>query len=538
MRYSALFLKLLDKRGLSEKFLNPCYEELADPFLLPDMKEAVSRIKRAVSSGEKVLIYGDYDVDGVTATAILHDTLVLVGVNEKNIEMMLPDRFRDGYGMSKRVVEKAKAISAGLVLTVDCGSNNGEVVEELLSYGIDVVVTDHHEIMGELPETVVVNPKRKDVEVAGGLRGLCGASVAFFLARALALEGLIPEGQEKWLLDLAMIGTICDAMELTGENRMICRFGMLVLAKTRRLGLLELMKKAGVKKIDTDAVGFQIGPRLNAAGRMKSADLALELLLTKSRAQAVRLSGELEQLNIERKKQQEQAVSEIEKQGVSEDPVLVVRGKWHEGILGIIAGRLLEQYKRPVVVLSEVDGVLKGSGRSFGEFNLAEALSECQNLLISGGGHAEACGLKLEPGRFSEFSEVINDYYRGLNLKNQARFLEKYEDLTVGKIASVSLNFMGELELLQPFGEGNPEPLLLLKEVNVRFLDRMGANGKHLKLTVSDMEGGIMRLLAFYAPEEWFEAQPGETVSVLISPFVNEWNGVSEVEGRILRIFR
>ncbi len=530
MRYSALFLKLMEKRGLDEEFLNPCYEKLADPYLLPDMKEVVSQIKQAVSSKKKILIYGDYDVDGVTATAILHDTLILAGMDEKNIEMMLPDRFSDGYGMSEKVVERAKDF--GLVITVDCGSNNREVIEKI---SVPVVVTDHHEVMGELPETAVVNPKRTDKEVPEDLKNLCGAGVAFFLARALVSEGLVPEGQEKWLLDLAMIGTICDAMKLTGENRVICRFGMLVLSKTRRPGLLELMRLSGVKKIDTDAVGFQIGPRLNAAGRMKSADLALKLLLTESKAEAVKLAEELEQLNAERKRQQSAAVSEIEKKGISVEPVLVVAGEWHEGVLGIIAGRLLEQYKKPAIVLSEIDGVLKGSGRSFGEFNLAEALKECQKLLINGGGHAEACGLKLEKEHFLEFSRAINEYYKSLGLKNQERFLEKQADLTVGKLSSVSLDFMGELELLQPFGDGNPEPLLALREVEVRFVDRMGTEGKHLRLTVSD-GASTMRLLAFYAPEEWFKVQPGETISVLVSPFVNEWNGVSSVEGRIVQI--
>lgn len=535
MRYSALFLKLLEKRGLSEDFLNPCYEKLSDPFLLPDMRKAVSRIKQAISSQEKILIYGDYDVDGVTATTILHETLILAGANEKNIEVMLPDRFSDGYGMSERAVERAKDFSASLVLTVDCGSNNGEIIEELAKESIDTVVTDHHEIMGELPKTIVVNPKRVDVEVPKSLKELCGAGVAFFLARAMVLEGMIPEGQEKWLLDLAMIGTICDAMKLTGENRVICRFGMLVLSKTRRPGLLELMRLSGVKKIDTDAVGFQIGPRLNAAGRMESAELALKLLLTKSKAEAVDLAGRLEQLNLERKKQQNLAVSEIEKRGLSDEPVLVVAGEWHEGILGIIAGRLLEKYQKPAIVLSEVDGVLKGSGRSFGEFNLAEALKECQDLLISGGGHAEACGLKLGKDKLDKFSEQVNKYYKSLGLKNQERFLEHKEDLAVQKIASLSLDFMGELELLQPFGEGNPEPLVLLKEVKTNFVDMLGAERKHLKLTVSDGSDSI-RLIAFYAPEEWMEIQPGETISVLISPMVNEWNGVSSVEGRIIEI--
>ena len=534
MRYSTLFLKLLEKRGLSLDFLSPRYEDLSSPFLLADMKEAVSRVKKAISRDEKILIYGDYDVDGVTATAILYETLVRSGAKPENIETMLPDRFLDGYGMSEKVVQGAVSFGAKLVMTVDCGSNNGEVIDELNMAKVDVVVTDHHEIMGEIPKAVaVVNPKRGEE-----LRNLCGAGVAFYLARALVLEGMIPDGQEKWLLDLAMIGTICDAMDLTEDNRIICRFGMVVLAKTRRAGLIQLMKIAGTRKIDTDAIGFQIGPRLNAAGRLKSAKLALDLLLVKSEVEAMSLAKELNELNSERKKKQGEAVQEIEKRGVSSEPVLVVSGAWHEGIVGIIAGRLMEIYKKPTFVLSEGDEFLKGSGRSFGEFNLAEALSECKGCLISGGGHAEACGLKLEKEKIVDFTKAVNEYYKSLNLKNQERFLEEHEDLKVGKLASISLDFMGELELLQPFGEGNPEPKILLDKVRVKFADRIGADGKHLKLTVMDENMNQMRLVAFGAPEEWFEVSPDEKISVLIVPFVNEWNGVSSVEGRIIKISR
>ncbi|MBQ9017165.1 DHH family phosphoesterase, partial [Candidatus Saccharibacteria bacterium] len=210
---------MLEKRGFSEGFLSPKYEKLSDPFLLPDMAVAVQRIKQAAEGAEKILIYGDYDVDGVTATAEMYELLRLAGIKSERISMMLPDRFLDGYGMSKKVVQRAVAEGVGLVITVDCGSNNGEVIDELNAAGVEVVVTDHHELMGEVPKAVaVVNPKRKDVETKVELRELCGAGVVFFLARALAHEGIIPEGQEKWLLDLAMIGTICDAMKVTGEN--------------------------------------------------------------------------------------------------------------------------------------------------------------------------------------------------------------------------------------------------------------------------------------------------------------------------------
>ena len=536
MRYSSLFLRLVEKRGLGEDFLEPKYEDLLSPFLLPDMRNTVTRIEQAIKENWKILIYGDYDVDGVTATAILYETLKLAGCRMHNVSMMLPDRFADGYGMSERVVERAKSEGVQLVITVDCGSNNSDVIDELMKRGVDVIVTDHHEIMGELPKTLVVNPKRTDMAVGDELRNLSGAGVAFELARALVMKCRIPKGQEKWLLDLAAIGTICDAMELTLDNRIICKFGMIVLSKTRRVGLRELMRIAGVKKIDADAIGFQIGPRLNAAGRMATADLALRLLLTDSPVEATMLAEELDRLNDERKRQQRVATLEAEQQGVLDEPIIVVSGKWHEGILGIIAGNLTEKYEKPCFALTEVDGILKGSGRSFGEFDLSAAIRNCQDLLLGGGGHAEACGIKLEKERLGDFKKSVNKYYKGLKLKNQERFLEKQEDLRLGKISSLTLDFMNELEMLQPFGNGNPEPLFLLHEVSVEFADRMGKNGEHLKLTVRDGASKRMRLIAFGAPEEWFGLSHGQTVSILMQPIINEWNGVSEIEGRIIKI--
>lgn len=538
MQYSTLFLKLLERRGFTEDFLQPKYERLTNPFLLPDMKKAMVRIKRAVTNAERILVYGDYDVDGVTATAIMWNALTTAGVDKNRIVTMLPDRFADGYGMSKKIVQKALTEKIELVITVDCGSNNNAIINELTSEGIDVIVTDHHEIMGDLPEaTAVLNAKRTDVGVPQTLRQLCGAGVAFFLARAMAYEGLIPNGQEKWLLDLAMIGTICDAMELTGDNRTICRFGMIVLAKTRRAGLRQLMKIARVQKIDTEAIGFQLGPRLNAAGRMESAEISLRLLLTTSEVEAINLAEELEKLNIERKNQQEAAVREIEKHGISDEPVIVVTGDWHEGVLGIIAGKLTEKYKKPSFVLAETpEGELKGSGRSFGEFNLTEAIKACDKCLISGGGHAEACGVKLKKERLADFVASVNDFYRGLGLKNQERFLEVKEDLKIRNLGSLTLDFMGELELLEPFGNGNPEPSILLDDMEVVFVDRIGKEGKHLKLTIKDTGENRLRLVAFSAPEDWFELKNEMRISLIVQPMVNEWNGVSSVEGRILSV--
>lgn len=529
-------------REVEPGFLDPKYDECIDAWVLPDMDKAVERVRQAVQNGEKVLIYGDYDADGVTASTALRDILVLAGV--KAIEIMLPNRFLDGYGMSTKVVEKAKELGANLVMTVDCGSRNHEVVAQLAEIGVDVVVTDHHECGDTLPQAVaVVNPKRKDWLSSDSLspsktslRELAGVGVVFKLAQALVKAGLIPEGQEKWLLDLVLIGTICDSMRLRGENRRLCFYGFKVLEKTRRAGLKELMLAAGVKRLNSEAVGFQIGPRLNAAGRMESAEQALRLLLAENRSQAAMLAVQLENLNKARKTQQQAAFKEIETRGVDGGAVIVECGNWHEGILGIVAGKLVEKYHRPAIVLAETDGVLKGSGRSFGEFNLAEALAVCKDYIVAGGGHAEACGLKVALGKIDDFRRAINAYYDGLQLKNQERFLGIKEDLQVRDFDQFSLELVTELQKLEPYGMGNEEPIFLLPEVRVVEAAKLGADGKHLRLTVWDQNGKSLKLIQFYAPEEYLQLRGGEIINAWITLGENEYRGLRSVEGRIVKL--
>ncbi len=515
-------------------FLHPKYEECADAAALLGMAEAVRRVRYAVEKGEKVLIYGDYDVDGVTASTLMYDTLKMAGVKE--VSVMLPNRFTDGYGMSKKVIQTAVKDRVNLVFTVDCGSRNFEIIAELKKAGVDVVVTDHHECEETLPEAVaVVNPKRRDQE-EGELRNLAGVGVAFKLAQALVKEGLIAEGQEKWLLDLVALGTVCDSMVLTGENRRLCRYGLVVLEKTRRPGLKELMKNAGVKNINGEAIGFQIGPRLNAAGRMDSAERALDLLMARERPVAANLALELEKLNEQRRLQQVAALKEIQERGVVDGEVIVEQGDWHEGILGIVAGRLTEEYKRPAFVLSEVDGVLKGSGRSFGDFSLATALEACRDCIIGGGGHAEACGLKVAKERLEEFRGEMNGYYRSLNLKDQEKHLLTREDLVVEDFSEFTLELLEEMKGLEPYGMGNQEPVFLLPEVRVVEAAKLGADQNHLRLMLWDRFGNSLKVMAFYAPEEYLGLRGGETLNLWVTLSENNYKGVRSVEGRIVRM--
>lgn len=525
-----IFEELLRRRGVSENFLRPKYRmDLAEK--LPDIEVATARIVEAISKKETVLVYGDYDVDGVTASTLMCDCLKMSGVEQ--VFVMLPDRFIDGYGMGGRVVERARELRATLVITVDCGSNNAEVIEELKAQGIDVVVTDHHEIMKEVPKAAVavVNPKR---EKKSEVRELCGCGVAFLVMQKMVTLGYIPSGQEKWFLDLVLIGTLCDSMVLDEANRMLSFYGMKVLKKTKRPGLIELLKAARANKISSETIGFQLGPRLNAGGRMESAEISLKLLMSENHQEANKLAMKLNELNQERRENQRQAISEIE---ASEEAVIVVAGKWHEGVLGIIAGRLVEKYHKPAFVLSEVEeGVLKGSGRSFGDFSLAEALKYCESAIIGGGGHAAACGVKIETEKLELFREKVNEYYASLGLVEQEKYLEPQADMVIEDLSEVTLALMDEIKSLEPFGIGNLEPIFQLKEMEVVRTSKMGTEGQHLRLEVKDVAGRQIKLVAFNAPGAWMNLAKGEKYNVWINLVENEWQGNRNVEGRILRI--
>ncbi|MBR3132129.1 single-stranded-DNA-specific exonuclease RecJ [Candidatus Saccharibacteria bacterium] len=531
-----LFIRLLEARHLNPSFLDPKYEDLTDPFLLADMEKAIARLERAIKNQEKVLIYGDYDVDGVTASTLMEEALVLSGIKPENIEIMLPDRFADGYGMSPKLIKRAKEQGITLVITVDCGSRNHEIVDELNTLKIDTIITDHHETDDEMPDAIaVINPHRKD-KPTENLQNLAGVGVAFKFAEALVKQGFIKNSQEKWLLDLVLLGTICDSMSLTGENRILGYFGLKVLEKTRRPGLKELMQRAGVKKLTSDSIGFQIGPRLNAAGRLDSANLSLNLLRAKDAVSAAPLAEKLEQLNKQRKIEQSSATKEIETRGINSDPVIIETGNWHEGVLGIVAGHLVEKYHRPAFVLTKLENdILKGSGRSFGDFNLSEALQFTKNSIISGGGHAGAAGVRLEQKNLYAFREQINEYYRSLKLTNQEDFLKQHADLEITDFSDLTLDFLDDLKKLEPFGFGNEEPIFRLKNVQIMNLTLMGADRNHLRIDLKDQKGKFLKLVAFYAPEKWLHLDPDyDQIEPLVKLTENDFNGVKSLEARIV----
>jgi single-stranded-DNA-specific exonuclease recJ len=539
-----LFEKILASRNIDKdklnSFLSPDYDlEKGDPYLLPDMQKAVDRIKTAYEKGEKIVIYGDYDVDGISATALLLDAFESFGF--KDIQSFIPNRFVEGYGMTIGAVDKIKSMDANLIITVDCGSLCHNEINYANSLGIDTVVTDHHNVAETPPPAVAaVNPR------FGGhlypFSDLAGVGVAFKLVQALQkeLDGL-PEGYEKWLLDLVALGTVCDIVKLTGENRANVYWGIEVMKKQRRTGLKALMAVANIDKADISAktLGFVFGPRINAAGRMETASLALDMLISKNGDDALNKANYIDNLNSHRRQMQDDIFKEACKIALDykDDDVLVINGKnWNHGIIGIVAAKILEKFKKPVYILAEDDnGETKGSARSFGDFSAADAVRAADDIIIKGGGHAAAAGVTLKNDKISDFRQRVNEFYSSLQLNNQERYLLPKADVEIDDFSEINEDLVGKIATMEPFGNGNPEPVIKITAADIVNVQYMGTDGQHIKLSARDSDGVVIRMLAFNAPEN-FLCKPGDTASIWFRPVINEWQGIRSVEGELLHL--
>ncbi len=537
-----IFEQILKNRGISkenrEAFLNPNYDNQHDPFLLPDMKKAVERLLIAHKKQEKITVYGDYDVDGVSASTVILTAFEKFGF--KNVDYFLPDRFKDGYGMNERGVRVLADRGTNLILTVDCGSLNHAEIDFAKGFGIDTIVTDHHNIAEVQPNAVaVVNPRRKENKYPQA-ENFAGVGVAFKLVQALQtkLEGF-PAGQEKWLLDMVALGTVCDIMKQTVENRQNTFWGLKVLSKTRRAGLKSMLALASVKYPTSSTLGFIIGPRINSAGRLETAEKALDLMLEKDAFIAFEKAKSLDDLNKIRRKIQHEALEiAIQKaEDFKNDKVLVVADEsFNDGIIGIVASGLLERFKKPVFVISIEGDVAKGSARSFGDFSASQAVQNASEIIIKGGGHDAAAGVTLPTDKIDDFRKSVNDFYKSLKLKNQLEKLLPKVDIQLEDFSPISLELFEKISLLEPFGNGNEEPTFAIKNAYVIARQEMGEQKQHLKLTLTDGEREI-KMLKFNAPKEFF-AEIGEEVDVIFSIGLNEWQGQKNVEGQILHLER
>lgn len=556
-----LFDRILKSRGITSTnkavFLSPSYEAKHDPFLLPDMEAAVKRLVQAREKQERITIYGDYDIDGLTATTVLLDSLASFGF--ENVKAFIPNRFTEGYGLTVDAIERIAKDGADLILTVDCGSLSHKEIARAAELGVDVIVTDHHNVAPEQPSAVaVINPKRllqdypdeyehyllkPDSKMVGKIYpflDLPGVGVAFKLVQALQtkLDGL-EKGQEKWLLDLVALGTVCDVVTLVDENRTHVFWGLKVLSKTRRPGLKALMAVAGVRadSVNARSLGFALGPRMNAAGRLETAQYALDMLTATDPMEALKFARQLDDMNQARRREQDEILKEaiVQAETLLDDPVLVVAAEgWNHGIVGIVAAKLLEKYHKPTFVLAFHGEEAKGSARSYGDFSAADAIRSADDIITKGGGHKLAAGVTLPTKNIELFRKRVNEFYKQMKLENQAQLLLPVADADA-LLEEVTEALITQLATLEPFGNGNAQPILRTEALVVTNVRRMGDAGQHVKLRVKSREGKFVDLLAFNAPDHFF-VDNGQTIVAWYCPELNEWQGNRSVEGRLLHL--
>jgi single-stranded-DNA-specific exonuclease len=534
---------VLSARGLSggkrQAFLHPDYMLTKhDPFLLPDMEKAVKRLVAAKKKRERVVIYGDYDIDGLTATSVLLEAFDTFGIKAR---AFIPNRFVEGYGLSTKAIETLANEGAQLIVTVDCGSLSHKEIDRANALGVDVIVTDHHSVAETMPAAIAtINPKRTDHTYP--FIDLAGVGVAFKLVQALqtVLDGM-PDGQEKWLLDLVALGTVCDVVELQDENRSSVYWGLEVMKKTRRPGLRLLMAVSRVEpeSLNARSLGFALGPRLNAAGRLETAQLALDLLTATDRAHALQLAEQLDAMNTARRTEQDRIFKEaiVQAERRTDDPVLVVSDpSWSHGIIGIVAAKLLERYSKPTFVLQELeDGTAKGSARSFGEFSAVEGIKATYEHLVKGGGHKLAAGVTLEVHKIDVWRSAMQAHYRSLRLVNQSRFLEPQADAHLEDFKQWTEEEIDRLDALEPYGNGNKPPVFSLGPLTVGARRTMGSDGQHVKYRLFDEAGEQREFVAFSAADR-FTATEGDRVMIWAEPSINEWRGKRTAEGYLVKL--
>lgn len=508
-----------DSQAVS-RFLNPALEHLHDPNLLTGLAPAADRLFTAITKGEKILLYGDYDVDGTMSLVILTTAIQVCGGSS---EYHVPHRIKEGYGMRPEIIDQAAADGVKLIISVDTGIRAAAVVKHAAALGIDVIVTDHHLPEEELPPAyAVINPNQPDCNYPNP--DLCGAGVAFKLAQALMQkQGWSEVKYQRMLqsfLKLVALATVADVVQLTGENRAIVSLGLRGFTHIQNIGLRELLRVAGIesgKAPSARQVGFQIGPRINAAGRMESARMVVELFLTADESQAASIAEELDVLNKERRETEKQILDEI-LESVTEPAVglVLAQERWHRGVVGIVASRVADRFYRPTFIL-EIDrenGIASGSGRSIPPFHLLDALESMPELFQKFGGHSHAAGVTLSLDRLEEFQQRFAEYAMN-KLTAEDLVREISLDACISP-AEVTDRFIKEVFQFAPFGQGNTTPLLMLSDVCVESVSPMGADGRHLKLRLG-RDGSRMFVKAWNFGNRAAEVAPGSRIDVAIT---------------------
>lgn len=534
-----LLATILANRGIIEenqieKFLKPKRSDFYNPYEMPDMEIAVKRIVKAIEKKEKTIIYGDYDVDGITSVTVLKSFL-----EERGLEVAeyIPNRLEEGYGLNQNAVEEIAKQEYKLMLTVDCGISAIEEIKYANQLGIETIITDHHEPGNELPEAIaVVDAKRKDNKYP--FRNLAGVGVVFKLIQAIGMELELDEKEYLKYLDIVCIGTISDIVPLVDENRVIVKLGLKLVEQTKNLGLRAILQASGYNKIDSSTISFGVAPRINACGRMGHQEEALRLFLSKEINEVNELTQKLNEYNRLRQETERNiytdAVEQIEKNGLAKNDTIVVMGKnWHHGVIGIVSSKITELYFKPSILLCEEEECGKGSGRSIPGFDLYEALSQCDDQIDRFGGHSMAVGISVKKDKFEEFKQKLEQIAREKHIEEIVPILKIDAQISLDEISKDMVDSLKELE---PFGEENKTPLFVFKNLKIDSI-RALSEGKHLKLTLKDNKN-IVNAIGFNLGELSNEYKIGDKVDVVGNLEINSFNGVENIQINIKDIMK
>lgn len=527
---SKLLSQILINKGITEDeeisvFLSPKRNNFYNPFLMPDMEKAVNRIIKAIENKEKIVIYGDYDVDGITSTTVLKSFLEERGVNPS---YHIPNRLKEGYGLNKSAIKEIAAQNTQLMITVDCGISGVEETEFARSLGIETIITDHHEPGDILPDAyAIIDAKIKTNKYP--FNQLAGVGVVFKLIQAISIKLELDEKEYLKYLDLVCLGTISDIVPLIDENRVIAKLGLKLVNATRNLGLKTLLLLSGYKIADSNTISFGIAPRINACGRMGFADEALQLLLSNNKEEVVNLAENLNEYNRERQEKEKEIFEEAIKQIDMEEeknPAIILGGDgWHHGVTGIVSSKITDMYFKPSILIGFEGNEGKGSGRSIPGIDLHETILKCSNKLEKFGGHAMAIGLSLKKENFEEFKREVNEYLKAIDI-NQIKQIIMID--AVANLKDISLKTVQELELLEPFGEVNKMPIFCFKNLKIDSI-RALTEGKHLKINLRD-DNMVISAIGFNMGEKVQEYRLGDKIDVIGSLEINEYNGMKSIQ--------
>ena len=507
-------------------FITPTRDDFHDPFLFKGMDIAVDRIIKAIKNREKILIYGDYDVDGITSTTVLKKYLLERGAI---VDTYIPNRLTEGYGLNKNAIDIIKEKETDLIITVDCGISAIEEVDYAIKLGMDVIVTDHHEVGENLPNSLaVIDAKRKDNTYP--FQSLAGVGVVFKVIQAISIKLEIrPEEYLKYL-DLVCVGTISDIVPLEGENRTIAKLGLMLIKVTRNLGLRELIKSSGYKEIDSNTISFGVAPRINACGRMGHEEEALKLFLAEDIASATQITKKLNEYNVLRQTTEkaiyEEAIQKIEENRLENNNSIVLGGEnWHHGVIGIVSSKVTDKYYKPSILLSFEGDKAIGSGRSIQGFDLYEALTKCDDLMEKYGGHAMAVGLTIKKENFEKFRERFEEIAKEKNIKELVPIIYIDEEI---KLKDINMDLVKSLSILEPFGEANKVPLFLVKNLKIDSI-RALSEGRHLKLSLRD-GNFVINAIGFEIGHLAEEYRIGDKIDVVGTLEINSFNGYSSIQ--------